>query len=317
MTDINTQYSIYTDHLCYRYPNARMGVFDINLKLKKGSRLLLVGPNGAGKSTLLKILAGQKLIKNGKILLNGKDPFDMRDRGNQVITYLGTEWANNEITKRDIPVTVLVESVGGSYYKERRDMLINLLDIDITWRMNQCSDGERRRVQLCMGLLKPWDLLLLDEVTVDLDVLVRYRLLNFLKEETEKRNCTIVYATHIFDGLGEWPTEVIHLNGGIIVRRYNPDKIHFLNEAKVPVDEKEIDDDHSKLKNERQMEVFITKIKSFYPLALKWLEDDLKKRGERTDDKTKPDFDELTRKLVRFYYDDQDNIDSYFKQTSH
>lgn len=307
--------SICAEHLCYRYPNTKVGLFDINLKLKRGSRLLLVGPNGAGKSTLLKILAGQRLIKDGKVLLNGRDPFDMRNRGNQIVTYLGTEWANNEITQRDIPVTVLVESIGGSYYKERRDMLINLLDIDITWRMNQCSDGERRRVQLCMGLLKPWDLLLLDEVTVDLDVLVRYRLLEFLKKETETRNCTIVYATHIFDGLGEWPTEIIHLNCGIIVRRYNPENINFLNKSEKPVDEEEIDADEVEERNQIKMKVDIEKIKSFYPLALHWLEEDLKVRGERTDDKSKPNFDNLTKKLISFYYDDKDRLDKYFRET--
>jgi CCR4-NOT complex subunit CAF16 len=55
-------------------------------------------------------------------------------------------------------------------------------------------------VQLVMGLINPWELLLLDEVTVDLDVLVRADFLDFLKEETESRGATIIYATHIFDG---------------------------------------------------------------------------------------------------------------------
>lgn len=297
---------IYCHNLCYHFPNSKIGLLDINLNLPIGSRLLLVGPNGAGKSTLLKILAGQKLIKDGSILLNGKDPFDLKFRGKEIVTYLGTEWANNEIVKRDIPVTVLVESVGGDYYKERRDRLINMLDIDITWRMNQCSDGERRRVQLCMGLLKPWDLLLLDEVTVDLDVLVRHRLLEFLRSETESRNCTVVYATHIFDGLGTWPTEVIHLTGGIIARRYLPKDIKFVEqtESGKHVDESRLTDGYSK--------VDIEKIKSFYPLALKWLEDDLVVRGERLEDKSKPNYEELARKLVSYYYDDQDRVNEYF-----
>jgi len=65
--------------------------------------------------------------------------------------------------------------------------------------------------------------LLLDEVTVDLDVLVRSRLLDWLEEETRTRNVTVLYAvrpllfasltlqTHIFDGLDGWPTHVSHL----------------------------------------------------------------------------------------------------------
>jgi ABC-type uncharacterized transport system ATPase subunit len=58
--------------------------------------------------------------------------------------------------------------------------------------MHAVSDGERRRVQLVMGLMAPWDVLLLDEVTVDLDVLVRKELLSFLQEECETRGATVL-----------------------------------------------------------------------------------------------------------------------------
>lgn len=39
---------------------------------------------------------------------------------------------------------------------ERRDKLIEMLDIDLQWRMHKVSDGQRRRVQICMGLLHPY-----------------------------------------------------------------------------------------------------------------------------------------------------------------
>ena len=80
--------------------------------------------------------------------------------------------------------------------------------------MHAVSDGERRRVQLAMGLLRPWTVLLLDEITVDLDVLSRANFLAFLKRETEARECTIVYATHILDNLAGWPTHLVHLHRG-------------------------------------------------------------------------------------------------------
>jgi hypothetical protein len=41
----------------------------------------------------------------------------------------------------------------------RRDKLIELLDIDLQWRMHKVSDGQRRRVQICMGLLHPFKVL--------------------------------------------------------------------------------------------------------------------------------------------------------------
>ena len=60
---------------------------------------------------------------------------------------------------------------------------------------------DRRRVQLAYGLMIEYSVLLLDEITVDLDVLGRADLMSFLRQECEERNVTIVYATHIFDGL--------------------------------------------------------------------------------------------------------------------
>lgn len=78
----------------------------------------------------------------------------------------------------------------------RRAKLMEVLDINPDWRMHTVSDGQRRRVQICLGLLKPFDVLLLDEITVDLDVLGRADLMEFLKEECEQREATIIYVRH-------------------------------------------------------------------------------------------------------------------------
>jgi ABC-type Na+ transport system ATPase subunit NatA len=56
--------------------------------------------------------------------------------------------------------------------------------------------------------------LLLDEITVDLDVLGRADLMRFLVEECEARGASIIYATHIFDGLEFWPTHVAYVARG-------------------------------------------------------------------------------------------------------
>jgi CCR4-NOT complex subunit CAF16 len=130
------------------------------------------------------------------------------------VVYLGTEWSTNPVVRSDLVVSFFLDSVGGYRHKERRDRLLEILDVDLDWHMHQISDGERRRVQLVMGLMCEWDVLLLDEVTVDLDVLVRAELIDFLMEESRVRGATILYATHIFDGLNNFPNKVCHLQLG-------------------------------------------------------------------------------------------------------
>ena len=183
----------------------------MTLDLPAGSRTLLIGANGAGKTTLLRLLSGKRLAPPNSVSISGVDPFT---HGLEGVTYLGLEWVLNPIVRTDIDVPTLLSSVGGDYYTERRDELVRILDVDLSWRLHAVSDGERRRVQLAMGLLRPWKVLLLDEITVDLDLLSRSEFLGWLKAESETRACTIVYATHILDNLAEWPSHLVHMAQG-------------------------------------------------------------------------------------------------------
>ncbi|KAH8600777.1 putative ABC transporter [Bisporella sp. PMI_857] len=203
--------SISINGLSYRFPDRSLGLEGITLSLPPASRTLLIGANGAGKTTLLRLLSGKRLAPSNTVSVGGLDPF--KD-GLEGVTYLGLEWVLNPIVRTDIGVKELLKSVGGDHFPERRDELVSVLDIDLEWRMHAVSDGERRRVQLAMGLIRPWRILLLDEITVDLDLLSRSNFLAFLKKETETRPCTIVYATHILDNLAQWPTHLVHMSLG-------------------------------------------------------------------------------------------------------
>jgi CCR4-NOT complex subunit CAF16 len=94
--------------------------------------------------------------------------------------------------------------------------LLDVLGIDPAWRMHCVSDGQRRRVQILLGLLPCTELTLLDEVTTDLDVVARTDLLQFLRDETAERGATLLYATHILDGLLEWATHLCWVDEGTI-----------------------------------------------------------------------------------------------------
>mmetsp|Transcript_6034 Transcript_6034/g.9216 ORF Transcript_6034/g.9216 Transcript_6034/m.9216 type:complete len:334 (+) Transcript_6034:200-1201(+) len=191
---------------------------DLNLSLTTGSRCLLIGANGAGKSTLLRILGGRHLPSpDGAVRVLGCNAF--RDTIlNFHRAYLDCDWGMRTVAfagagvplMADIPVYAMMERLQQSY-PERRDELVDMLGIDLNWRMHQLSDGQRRRVQILLGLVRPFKVLLLDEITTSLDVCVRQDLLKWLIRESDERGATIVYATHIFDGLDDWATHLFYL----------------------------------------------------------------------------------------------------------
>ncbi|KAE9463820.1 hypothetical protein C3L33_04257, partial [Rhododendron williamsianum] len=163
---------------------------DFSLSILPGSRCLLVGANGSGKTTLLKILAGKHMVGGRDIVrvLNGSAFHDTHLVCSGDLSYLGGSWSKTIGSAGEVPLQGDFSAEHMIFGVEgvdpvRREKLIELLDIDLRWRMHKVSDGQRRRVQICMGLLHAFQVLLLDEVTVDLDVVARLDLLDFFKEE--------------------------------------------------------------------------------------------------------------------------------------
>lgn len=209
-----------------------------NLNVAPGSRCLLIGANGSGKTTLLKILAGKHMVGGRDVVrvLNCSAFHDTQLVCSGDLAYLGESWSKTIGSAGDVPLQGDFSAEHMIFGVEgvdpiRREKLIDLLDIDLQWRMHKVSDGQRRRVQICMGLLHPYKALLLDEVTVDLDVVTRMDLLEFFKEECEQRGATIVYTTHIFDGLETWATHVAYIQDGELRKCAKMEEIEELKTA--------------------------------------------------------------------------------------
>jgi len=214
--------AVRVENVDFFYPGKVQALYNLSLVLPRGCRCLLVGDNGAGKTTLLKLLAGRTSTLYGNLTVLDH-PADFSPSLNFRRAYLGGDWG-----KRVVPfagVTALTADIAvhemmsklQAEFPERRKKLFDLLQIDENWRMHQVSDGQRRRVQIMLNLLRPVDVLFADEVTTDLDVVTRMDLMAFLKRETEERGMSIVYTTHIFDGLDGWATHMAYLAAGHLV----------------------------------------------------------------------------------------------------
>jgi CCR4-NOT complex subunit CAF16 len=144
-------------------------------------------------------LAGRHLTKpDGAVMVLGRDSFH-DTRLNFERAFLDTDWGMRTVAfaaygcplQADIPVHGMMRKLQQDY-PERREELINLLGIDSNWRMHQVSDGQRRRVQIFIGLLHPFKILLLDDAIDALDVVMRQDLLRWLKKESEATGATIL-----------------------------------------------------------------------------------------------------------------------------
>jgi CCR4-NOT complex subunit CAF16 len=195
---------------------------NINLTLAPGQRVLVVGGNGAGKSTLLSVLAGKHLTTDDTALIFGRDSF--RDTMlNQLRAYVSADWGHRSVAfashamaySADIAIEEMMVKLQAEF-PERRNYLLQVLRIDPKWRLHRLSDGQRRRVQLFLALIRPSKLIILDEVLGMLDIISRENILSFLKEETETRQATVLLATHIFDGTEVWASHVVYICKGTI-----------------------------------------------------------------------------------------------------
>jgi CCR4-NOT complex subunit CAF16 len=178
-----------------------------------GVRCLLLGANGVGKTTLLRLVGGKHLVPPTAVRVLGCPAFHDTDLVSRV-AFIGSRFpldadvTVHEILARRCPPAGPVERVA------RRDALLATLQVDLDWHLHRLSSGQRRRVQLLLGLLEPAEVVLLDEVTADLDVLSRSDLLAFLQGDSERRGTTVVYATHVLDGLTRWATHLCFLSPG-------------------------------------------------------------------------------------------------------
>ena len=169
----------------------------MNLAIPAGSRTLLIGANGVGKSTLLQLVAGHHMLAHETLHVFGKSPFFDMTLSSRIALVNGDFPITVDLTVREL----LAHPTPGVHLKLQKE-LIEILEISPAWRMCRVSEGQRRRVQLLMALRKPCELLLLDEVTSHLDIVVRSDLLAWLKKRNESAGMTVgLHHSHL-----GWPS---------------------------------------------------------------------------------------------------------------
>ncbi|WLR42423.1 ATP-binding cassette domain-containing protein [Bacillus carboniphilus] len=197
-------------------------VKDITFSVNEGEMVGYIGENGAGKSTSIKMLTGILTPTSGVVRVNGMDPHREREK---FVRTIGVVFGQRSQLWWDIAVQESfrllqkVYKVSEEEYQEHMGHVIESLDIGslLDKPVRKLSLGQRMRCELAAALLHKPKLLFLDEPTIGLDVLVKLKIRNFLKEMNQKYNTTILLTTHDLSDIEALCERVVMLDEGKII----------------------------------------------------------------------------------------------------
>ena len=179
----------------------------------KGEFVAVVGESGSGKSTLLNLIGGLDTPTSGKVFIDGKDIFSMKDRNLTVFRRrsIGFVFQSFNLISELTVEQNMVFPVLLDYQKPNQDYLEDLLTIlNLKERRNhlpsQLSGGQQQRVAIGRALITRPSLILADEPTGNLDTKNSSEVIALLKEASWKNEQTVLMITHSKKALLRLPT---------------------------------------------------------------------------------------------------------------
>lgn len=182
-------------------------VRDVDLTINQGEFVFIVGSSGSGKSTLLQLMSGEIKPNRGKVYLNDHELQKLlRWRRSGVSLLFGRVWQEHTlIRKRTVGENLRMAAMIGAV--KRRDSHLDLQErvekvlgiVGMQGAQNkfpgELSDGEVRRVELARAIINSPPILILDEITANLDEDNIWDIFHILTE-INRRGTTVIMATH-------------------------------------------------------------------------------------------------------------------------
>ncbi|MCB1272930.1 MAG: ABC transporter ATP-binding protein [Leucobacter sp.] len=215
---------------------SRTVIHDIDFDLRRGECLALVGESGSGKSTLSKCLIGLHADHNGAIALEGVEvprkairrPLAARKEMQYIFQSPHTSLNPRRTVAESI--AMVHAAVGGSRRtraQEIRDVLdrVGLGDRHASALPWQLSGGERQRASIARALVAKPKVLICDEVTSALDVIVQDQVLDLLRELLAEEQLSMVFVTHNLAVVSELADRILVMQHGRIVEEGAADQV--------------------------------------------------------------------------------------------
>jgi len=207
------------------YPNGIDVLFNVSLSIGKEEFVFMVGPSGAGKTTLLKMLYRDEVPSSGKVIV---DKINVADLAPSQVPFLrrnmGVVFQDYKLlAKRTVfeNVAFALRVTGAPRSTIRRKVMQVLELVGMLRRANafpeELSGGEKQRACIARAIVNNPPILLADEPTGNLDPTTSWDIIQLL-EKINKRNTTVMVATHNKSIVDDMKRRVVAIENGRIVR---------------------------------------------------------------------------------------------------
>lgn len=197
---------------------------DVSFTLGEGEVVALLGPNGAGKTTTIEILEGFRARSAGAVSVLGSDPITADERWRGRVGVVLQSWRDHARWR----VRELLHQFGRYYapYSETNrprpypvDELLALVGLTevAAQRVRSLSGGQRRRLDVAIGIVGRPELLFLDEPTVGFDPVARRDFHDVIHRLADLEGTSILLTTHDLSEAERLADRILILNGGEIV----------------------------------------------------------------------------------------------------
>jgi len=198
----------------------------VDIEVAAGEIVGFLGPNGAGKTTTLRMLTTLLAPTAGDGRVAG---YDLRSDAVQVRARIGYVPQGGSTTREarvgeELTDHARLYGISKSTAEQRGRALIGELDLDGTWEreIKTLSGGQRRRLEIALGLINEPPLLFMDEPTAGLDPQSRANLWQHIRRLREERGVTVFLTTHYLEEADALCDRVLIIDHGEIVAGGSP-----------------------------------------------------------------------------------------------
>jgi ABC-2 type transport system ATP-binding protein len=195
----------------------------LDLRVEEGRIVGLIGPNGAGKSTALHAILGL-IPYQGELKVLGRDPWTERERLLRDVAFI----ADVAVLPRWLRVSQALDYVAGvhpRFDRAKAEGFLAKTDIRRASKVRELSKGMVTQLHLALVMALDARLLVLDEPTLGLDLLVRKQFYDSLLNDYFDRSRTIVVTTHQVEEVQDVLTDVLFIRHGRIVFACSMDEV--------------------------------------------------------------------------------------------